>query len=293
MSGCACKENGERGRDDVGMSGTKDLPLTFPFGSLSMFFLFLFTAVLAQEFQTLNDTKTYVYNLIILDQSGSMRFMSDAAVSGFNEILTTAQNAQKKFADSQEHYISLVVFSGCQTSTIFDMMPVLKVEQFSKDQYHPQCSTPLYDTIGTTLPHLEANLPKNKDVSVVVTIITDGRENASCNYTSADIRKLIDRLKEDGWMISYLGTNQDAEAEGEKISISNSFSYDASARGLKDSLSMSASTLGGYYGDLYSARKLDISSTAQEKKQRRIRSFDKNFRRNLGAGNAYSANFLK
>ena len=55
-------------------------------------------------------TKTQVFNVIILDKSGSMECIRQAAVSGFNETLNGIKKAQEKFIDTQEHFVSLLTF---------------------------------------------------------------------------------------------------------------------------------------------------------------------------------------
>ena len=55
-------------------------------------------------------TKTQVFNVIILDKSGSMENIRQAAVSGFYETLNGIKKAQEKYADTQEHYVSLLTF---------------------------------------------------------------------------------------------------------------------------------------------------------------------------------------
>ena len=51
--------------------------------------------------------KTQIFNAILLDRSGSMQRIRQAAVDGFNEILAGIKKAQEKFADTQEHFVSL------------------------------------------------------------------------------------------------------------------------------------------------------------------------------------------
>lgn len=47
--------------------------------------------------------KTQVFNVIILDKSGSMSSIREAAVSGFNETLAGIRKAQETYADTQTH----------------------------------------------------------------------------------------------------------------------------------------------------------------------------------------------
>ena len=57
--------------------------------------------------ETSNTQKTQVYNLIILDKSGSMSSIANAAIAGFNETVGGIRSAQERFKDTQEHFVSL------------------------------------------------------------------------------------------------------------------------------------------------------------------------------------------
>ncbi|EKC73903.1 von Willebrand factor type A domain protein, partial [human gut metagenome] len=94
--------------------------------------------------------KTQIFNVIILDRSGSMQRIRQAAVDGFNETLVGIKKAQEKFADTQEHFVSLVTFCSCETCNVFDKVPVGKAHPLSMNDYEPCCSTPLYDAMGFT-----------------------------------------------------------------------------------------------------------------------------------------------
>ena len=71
-----------------------------------------------------NAQKTQVFNVIILDRSGSMENIRYAAIDGFNETLAGIRKAQEKFADTQEHYVSLLTFCSCEMRKVFDKTPV-------------------------------------------------------------------------------------------------------------------------------------------------------------------------
>ena len=47
-------------------------------------------------------TKTQVFNVIILDKSGSMESIRKPAIDGYNETLAGIQKAQEKFVDTQD-----------------------------------------------------------------------------------------------------------------------------------------------------------------------------------------------
>ena len=66
---------------------------------------------------------------------------------------------------------------------------------------------------------------------VIVTIVTDGYENASKEYNGKAIKALVDELKSEGWIFAYVGANQDVEAVAAKISITNVMNFDATSQG--------------------------------------------------------------
>lgn len=166
--------------------------------------------------------KTQVYNLIILDKSGSMESIRKAAIDGYNETLGSIKAAQLKHIDTQEHYISLVAFCECGVDTIYDCSPIKDAEQLTKEKYIPCCMTPLYDAIGKSIQTLVKKTADIEDAAVLVTIITDGMENASQEWTGKAIKSLIDERKEEGWMFSYIGADHDVESVAASISITNS-----------------------------------------------------------------------
>lgn len=184
--------------------------------------------------------KTQVFNVIILDRSGSMECIRRAAVDGFNETLAGIRKAQEKFAETQEHYVSLVTFCNCETKHVFDKTPVQEARQLSMDDYVPCCTTPLYDAMGFTLTSMQAHVKDMEDAVVVVTIITDGMENASKEYSGKAIKSLVERLRGEGWTFTYMGANQNAVEVAEGLSIRNARNFAYSAAGtaagmLKDS----------------------------------------------------------
>ena len=166
--------------------------------------------------------KQKIYNLVILDKSGSMSSIANAAISGFNETIGGIRSAQEQFKDTQEHFVSLMVFCNCDKSFVYDNVPVAQVKELTSRDYRPCCGTPLYDAMGISLNKLLKDIQDDPTSTAVVTVITDGYENASREYSLADIKALVDRLKEqEGWNFSYIGTNQDVEKTSHDLSIDN------------------------------------------------------------------------
>ena len=177
------------------------------------------------EFKT-KITKTKVFNVIILDRSGSMETIRSAAISGLNETLASIQKAQKKFSKTQEHFVTLVMFCSCETKLFFDKFPIGETHPLKWNDYEPCCCTPLFDAMGFTLTAMRKYIKDMKDVAVVVTIITDGLENESKEYSGQNIKHLIEELRGEGWTFTYMGANQDAVEVAMSLSIRNSRNFE-------------------------------------------------------------------
>ena len=66
--------------------------------------------------KTNTPAKTQVYNLVILDKSGSMESIRKEAIDGYNETLGAIRAAQLKHMDTQDHFVSLAAFCGFTSS---------------------------------------------------------------------------------------------------------------------------------------------------------------------------------
>ena len=186
--------------------------------------------------ETNNTTaKTQVYNLIILDKSGSMGSIANAAIAGFNETVGGIRSAQERFKDTQEHFVSLMIFCNCEKTMIYDMVPVEKVKELTSKEYRPCCCTPLYDAMGISINALYNAIKDKEDATAMVTVITDGLENASKEYSGKAIKALVERMKdEEGWNFAYIGTNQDVRATSASLSIDNHMEFRDDEAGMRE-----------------------------------------------------------
>lgn len=80
--------------------------------------------------------KTKIYNLVIIDESGSMWHIEQEAIDSVDETIQTIRSAQEKFED-QEHLVTLVTFNS-DVKTVYDSLPVSYVKELNasrKDLY--------------------------------------------------------------------------------------------------------------------------------------------------------------
>lgn len=190
---------------------------------------------------------TKIYNLIILDKSGSMESIKEQAISGYNETLGTIRSAQLKHLDTQEHFVSLAVFCSCGTQMIYDMTPIKDAENLTSDQYQPCCCTPLFDAVGMSVQKLRKAIEKDKTAAVLVTIITDGLENSSTEWNIISVHKLIEECKGLGWNFAYIGADHNVEEIAEKLSINNTSIFEKSDRGVKSMWNQQMDAMESYY----------------------------------------------
>ena len=196
------------------------------------------------------EMKTQVDNVIILDRSGSMSQRRRAAVEGFNETLASVKVAQEKYADTQDHYVTLVTFCDCETKHVYDMTPVAQANELKMEEYVPCCCTPLYDAMGYTLTQMRKHVQDIEDATVVVTVITDGMENASREYNGYAIKTLVEELRGEGWTFTYMGANQDAVEVARNMSIRNSMNFDYSDGGTREMMRKDSRTRMNFYDRL-------------------------------------------
>jgi len=180
--------------------------------------------------------KQTVYNLIILDESGSMSGITAQTISGCNETINTIKSSQEVNAETQNQMVSIFAFQSNPHNPshyIVKNCPASDVTHITEKDYQPWGGTPLYDAIGTTLTDLRATVDKDTFAVGCVTIITDGMENSSRLYSHDRIVRMIDELKEMGWNFSFIGANIDANRTSASLHIDHSLQFEQSEEGTK------------------------------------------------------------
>lgn len=174
--------------------------------------------------------KTRIFNLIILDESGSMESIRKQAVDSVNETVQTIRKAQKQ-NDETEQFVSFVTFND-DMKTVLDCVPAKKVKELSKKDYTPGGMTALYDAMGTSISNLRSKIETGD--RVLVTIVTDGYENASRHFDVQNIQELVSELKKRDWVFVYIGANHDVEKVAMEMNIGNVASFTADAEGVEE-----------------------------------------------------------
>lgn len=154
--------------------------------------------------------------VFILDRSGSMSGLEGDTIGGFNSML------EKQKKEEGEAIVSTVLFDGV-SEVLHDRVDIKKIEKMTEKDYYVRGCTALLDAIGGAIHHI-SNVHKyirEEDVPehTMFIITTDGMENASREYSSDKVKKLIEEKKKLGWEFLFLGANIDAVETAGRIGI--------------------------------------------------------------------------
>jgi uncharacterized protein YegL len=152
--------------------------------------------------------KGLVEMVFILDRSGSMRGLEADTVGGFNSLIEKQKQAPG------EALVSLVLFDD-QFEVVHHRRVITSLEPLTKDTYYVRGSTALVDAIGRgieKIKHVHRQLGNdNAPEKTMFIITTDGQENASKQFNSHQLKRLVSEQQEKyGWEFLFLGANIDA-----------------------------------------------------------------------------------
>lgn len=173
-----------------------------------------------------------VFNLIIVDESGSMSVIEKQALMGLNETLETVRKMQQMHPDMEQR-VTLITFDSSHKRYVFDNVSASATHKLTLREYRPGGATPLYDAIGLGISKLNAQT--TADDNVLVTIITDGEENCSEEYNLQMVKTLIEKLKKQNWTFTLIGTdNLDVEGMAGAMAIDNHLEFKEDEAGTKE-----------------------------------------------------------
>lgn len=166
--------------------------------------------------------------ICVLDRSGSISSIQAAAIEGFNDFLKEQQE------EEGDAFISVHIFDN-EFETLQERVNVKDAQQLTEANYVPRGMTALYDAVCKTINEVNGAhallSEEEKPGKVLFIILTDGLENASREYTSENLKQLVQKQTDKGWVFVYLAANQDAmeTARSMNISTSNAVNFSASA----------------------------------------------------------------
>lgn len=189
-----------------------------------------------------------IHHLIILDESGSMNCVRHQTIMGCNKTIDSIRETAKKDS-SIKQYVSIYCFDSVKPRYILCDVIVSDVKNLTINDFRPYGRTPLYDAIGYTVTKLSRDVAQQDSVGVV-TIITDGYENDSRNWTLRDVAQLIKDLKEHGWTFTFIGANIDVKKMASALGVDSFLQFTQSDDGMSKMFETDSRSRQAYYEKL-------------------------------------------
>ena len=163
----------------------------------------------------------------LLDETGSMFGVKEKTINSFNEYVQALKGEKNKIS------MTLTRFNSDAVKIDYVDKAIKDVPELTDKIYQPNAMTPLFDAIGKTAKELKEKLKGQKDIKVLMVILSDGQENYSKEYKLDDIKALIKENEKDSWTFIYLGADQNAWDEASKFGIArgNTLSIKKAAMG--------------------------------------------------------------
>lgn len=163
--------------------------------------------------------KMQIHNLIVLDESGSMEAIKESTLKGFQQLGRELKSNSLEYPN-QEHYVTLVTFNGIGIKNRLTSQPVEELMDLNDRLFKPDSNTPLYDAICKSVLTLKHHIYGIENFRVLVTIITDGMENSSTEFSEKETKLLIQNMSNDKrWGFGLIGAEINVDELAEKLSI--------------------------------------------------------------------------
>ena len=166
----------------------------------------------------MNEQKKTV--IFVIDRSGSMENKKQATMESFNQYKLNLQ-------EDDEIEFTLIQFDTISTDILHRRKPIKDVHDLTAEVYQPRAGTPLIDAFCIAIESAKKDYsPTDR---VVITVLTDGKENSSREFTMGDLHAKIKECSEWGWQFVFLGASIDNYASGQEmgLKVSGTMSYDS------------------------------------------------------------------
>lgn len=171
--------------------------------------------------------------VFILDRSGSMAGLEQDTIGGYNAML------KKQKAAPGNAIVTTALFDN-RYELLHDRADIRAIAPITRKEYYVRGTTALLDAVGKTIEKTgnaqKSMAPAYRADKVIVVITTDGLENASHEYTFAQVRAMVTRQKERyGWEFIFLGANIDAVETAKEFGIGHEYAanYHADSAGVE------------------------------------------------------------
>ena len=187
--------------------------------------------------------------LMIIDESGSMSSLKKATEESHLGILQKIKSECTEMPNLNQ-FANTWVFDSNRIEEIQTLSKIQADDTLKPIDLRPNGSTPLFDAIGKACSQLEIIMSNLKfqpeDTMVNVAVFTDGEENSSRIFTQGEVKRLVTRLKTQGWSFNYYGTDTSVEEMKERLAFDGGMVMEKSNSGFRAGMaqfSMSSSKM--------------------------------------------------
>lgn len=184
--------------------------------------------------------------IAVVDKSGSMDPMRAEIIGGYNKMLKEQRelDGDAKFTLTLFDTEYVIVHNG---------IPISDVPEMTEETYAPDGMTALHDAMCRSIDEvgkrLAATPEDERPERVIMVVMTDGRDNASQEYTHWQLKEKVkhqtDAYK---WEFVFIGANIDAFDVGGQMGIShhNLANAHGSKKGLMAAMSVGSQAISNY-----------------------------------------------
>lgn len=175
--------------------------------------------------------------VFLVDRSGSMASIAADMEGGFKTLIEENKKVSGECAVSVYTFDSQSAAKDAKESFPSKICENVDINDQPKLVIMPRGSTALCDALGmtiTTVGQQLAALSEDKRPGVVVfTVITDGQENASMEFTPVSVKKMIEHQEKTyGWKFAFLGSAGIDDAKNMGFAANSTSGYSATKQGV-------------------------------------------------------------
>jgi uncharacterized protein YegL len=163
----------------------------------------------------------------VIDRSGSMASIKNDMEGGIKTLI------EEQASEAGQCLVTLAQFDD-HYEVVADGVPATDVAPY---RLVPRGRTAMLDAIGRTIATVYSRVgdmdPADRPTNVAFAVITDGKENASCEWSRLQVMDSVKARTAEGWHFTFLGADQDAVQEGRGLGVdaASSLNWKQSARG--------------------------------------------------------------
>ena len=183
---------------------------------------------------------------ILLDRTGSMSGIWAEALGSVNAYVHALAKPEDGAAPEQGEKVTLAVFdhqAGLQFDVLRRGVALADWKNVSDADATPRGMTPLFDAIARIVALAEADQPAR----AILVIMTDGAENASTEVTRDGAKAALDRARERGWEVVFLGADFAKFGDAAAVGVSRSKAMAMSPGMFEDTMNLLAKKTRHYY----------------------------------------------